>query len=87
MSRSSSTCSNGKEDGYIIQFMRHVFILLSSCVELLQQILDEMRTSNNALSEKVLQLEKVVTDMQAETTPSRRKTKLLPSREERVSQF
>ena len=46
-----------------------------------------MRTSNNALTEKVLQLEKVVTDMQVETTPSHRKAKLLPSREERVSQF
>ena len=66
MSRSSNTCSNGKEDGYIVQFMRHVFKLLSSCVELLQQILDEMRTSNNALTEKVSQPEKVVTDMQAE---------------------
>ena len=61
MSRSSNTCSNRTEDGYIVQFMRHVFRLLSSCVELLQQILDEMKTSNNAPTEKLSQLEKVVT--------------------------
>ena len=40
--------------------------------------------SNNALSEKITQLEKVVTDMKSQATSSCTKTKIVPTREERL---
>ena len=56
----------------------------SSYTDLLQQILLEVRSSNQALKEKVSELEATVAQLQS-TPSSRKKIKLTPSREERVS--
>ena len=52
--------------------------------DILQQILKEVKSSNKVLNEKVSQLEKTVSELH-NSTMSRKKIKLSPSRAERVS--
>ena len=54
-----------------------------SCLGLLRQILNEVKSSNQILSEKVSELEKKVCELQ-EDTPILKKKKVSPSREVRV---
>ena len=52
---------------------------------LLKQILMEVKSSNQMLSQKVSELEKKVCELQEDTPIPRKKKKLSPSREVRVS--
>ena len=53
-------------------------------IDILQQILNEVKSSNKVIKEKVTQLEKTVNELQ-QSALSKKKLKLTPSREERVS--
>ena len=53
--------------------------------DLLKQILKEVKSSNQMLSQKVSQLEEKVCELQDYTPAPKKKKKLSPSREVRVS--
>ena len=68
----------------LIKVSKYLITYDSLYTDRLQQILLEVRSSNQALKEKVSELEKTVVLLQS-TPSSRKKIKLTPPREERVS--
>ena len=67
----------------MVAWMRVPVCFTISCLGLLRQILNEVKSSNQILSEKVSELEKKVCELQ-EDTPILKKKKVSPSREVRV---
>lgn len=62
-----------------------VYFDLLSFAGLLHQILKEVQTSNQMLQMKVTELEDKVNDMKGDRSSTQRNSKVLPSREVRVS--
>ena len=54
------------------------------CIDILQQILHEVKSCNRALKDKVTQLEKAVNSLE-KSAQNKKKLKVAPSRDERVS--